>query len=264
MFARWVRGMLIGSATIHSITSFEVQPPDERIISMSLQQFRRAVRGIGIAGIIILTTAISFSNSRGEEKQNFSRWEKAIAAFEEQDRQKPPPKNAILFVGSSSIRHWKLDNSFPDLQTLNRGFGGSQIVESIHFAKRIILKHEPRIVALYAGDNDISAGKSPKQVAADFKHFVKTVRDELPQTRIIFIAIKPSIKRWNLAEKMKTANALIERQCREDKLLVYLDVFTPMLGEDGKPRPELFIKDGLHLNETGYKLWAATIKQYLK
>jgi lysophospholipase L1-like esterase len=137
-------------------------------------------------------------------------------------------------------------------------------VESVHFAERFILKHEPRIIALYAGDNDIAAGKSPNQVAADFKQFVKTVRRKLPKTRIIFISIKPSIKRWNQAEKMKTANSLIERQCREDKRLVFLDIFTPMLGDNGKPRPELFIKDGLHLNEAGYKLWTATIKPHLK
>ena len=93
---------------------------------------------------------------------------------------------------------------------------------------------------------------------------MKTVRNKLPKTRIIFIAIKPSIKLWNLSEKMKTANSLIERQCREEQRLVYLDIFSPMLGDDGKPRPELFIKDGLHLNDTGYKLWAATIKPHLK
>lgn len=127
---------------------------------MSLQPFR----SINIAGILILTTIIITSVTSGEEEKGFSRWEKAIAAFEEQDRQKPPPKNAILFVGSSSIRLWKLPNSFPDLQTINRGFGGSQIADSVHFAKKIILKHEPRIVALYAGDNDISSGKIPKQV----------------------------------------------------------------------------------------------------
>ena len=200
---------------------------------MSLQPFRRSFRKIHIVGILILTVVILSSSTSAEEKRDFSRWEKAIAAFEEQDAKKPPPQNAIVFVGSSSVRLWKLQKSFPDLQTINRGFGGSQIVDSVHFAERIILKHEPRIVALYAGDNDIAAGKSPTQVAADFKQFVKTVRIMLPKTRIIFIAIKPSIKRWNL-------------------------------GDDGKLRPELFIKDGLHLNDTGYKLWAATIKPHLK
>jgi hypothetical protein len=105
----------------------------------------------------------------GEDTQDFSKWEKAIVAFEQQNRQKPHPQNAIVFVGSSSIRLWKLQKLFPDLQTINRGFGGSQIADSVHFAERIILKHKPRIVALYAGDNDIAAGKSPMQVAADFK-----------------------------------------------------------------------------------------------
>ena len=126
---------------------------------MSLQPFRRSFREIHIVGILILTVVILPSSTSAEEKRDFSRWEQAIAAFEEQDAKKPPPKNAILFVGSSSVRLWKLQKSFPDLQTINRGFGGSQVVDSVHFAERIILKHEPRIVALYAGDNDIAAGK---------------------------------------------------------------------------------------------------------
>ena len=117
---------------------------------MNMQQFRRLFGGIGLMGILILTTVIFPSVTWGEAQQDFSRWEKAIAAFEEQDRQKPPPKNAILFVGSSSIRLWKLQKSFPDLRTINRGFGGSQIADSVNFAERILLKHEPRIVALYA------------------------------------------------------------------------------------------------------------------
>ncbi|MFQ5732154.1 MAG: SGNH/GDSL hydrolase family protein [Planctomycetaceae bacterium] len=202
--------------------------------------------------------------SKPTDRSGPKRWAKAIAAFEKQDRRSPPPKNGLLFVGSSSIWLWKLDKSFPHRKAINRGFGGSEIADSIDYADQLILKHKPRIVVLYAGDNDIARGKSAKRVAADFRRFVKTVHAKLPKTRILFIAIKPSIRRWKLADTMKAANTLIADQCGKNERLDYVDVFTPMLGKDGKPRAELFIIDGLHLNAAGYKLWASLLRPYLK
>jgi len=210
---------------------------------------------------IAVTATASFADDGGNP---FARSEKSIAAFEAQDTKSPPPKGAILFVGSSSIRMWKLSKSFQKLKTINRGFGGSQIVDSIHFADRIILKHEPRIVALYAGDNDIAHGKNAATVFADFKKFVNTVHAKLPRARIIFLPIKPSIARWKLIGEMRKANELIAKFCKSRERLVYVDTFTPMLGEDGKPRPELFLKDGLHMNAKGYKVWADVLKPHLR
>lgn len=198
-----------------------------------------------------------------EPSSPFARWEKAISAFEEQDKNSPPTKGAVLFVGSSSIRLWDLKESFPQHTTINRGFGGSQIADSVHFADRLILKHRPRTVVFYAGDNDIAKGKSPEHVAKDFGAFVKVIHEELPKTKIVYIAIKPSIKRWNLSEDMQNANKRIQAQCENNERLVFVDVFPPMLDEEGQPRPELFIKDGLHLNKTGYQVWAKLIRPHL-
>lgn len=197
-------------------------------------------------------------------KPNFEKWEASIRRFEVQDKESPQPKMANLFVGSSSIRMWKLNQSFPKIKTINRGFGGSEIADSIHFADRIILKHQPAVVLLYAGDNDISHGKSAETVTTDFQKFVSTIRKELPDVEIAFIAIKPSIKRWNLAAEIRKANTAIASICGKDDHLTYVDIFKPMLGDDGKPRPELFLKDGLHLNEEGYQLWASIVLPLLK
>jgi lysophospholipase L1-like esterase len=190
------------------------------------------------------------------------KWEKDIAAFEAQDAKSPPPKNAILFVGSSSIRLWNLKESFPDRLTINRGFGGSELADSVRYAKRIVLPHQPRIVVLYAGDNDIAGGKSPKQVFKDFKEFVSVVHRALPKTKIIYIAIKPSIKRWALIEKIREANRLIREHIAAQKSdqLAFLDVEKPMLAADGKPRPDLLQEDGLHLSNQGYVLWSRLLR----
>ncbi len=211
--------------------------------------------------VILLVCGVTVS---AEKPSRFAKWEKAIQQFEKQDKASPPPKNAILFVGSSSIRLWNLKKSFPDRLTINRGFGGSTIADSIHFAPRIILKHEPRVIVLYAGDNDIARGLSPKQVSDDFRTLANLIHKKLPKTKLAFIAIKPSGKRWKLANKIRQANKLIQEQCKAQSHLSYVDIFKPMLGDDGKPRGELFVKDQLHLNAKGYQLWAKILLPHLK
>lgn len=191
------------------------------------------------------------------------RWERAIRKFEESDRKAPPKPGGVLFIGSSSIRRWDLNESFPDKGYINRGFGGSEIADSTRFADRIVIPYKPRVIVLYAGDNDISKGKSPEQVAADFREFVDKVHSKLPKTRIAFIAIKPSIARWKLYPKMKRANELISEFIAKDPSLSYVDIATPMLGNDGRPRQELFAKDNLHLSAKGYSIWASLVKPHL-
>jgi lysophospholipase L1-like esterase len=202
--------------------------------------------------------------TRADDKPDFSKWEKEIAALETKDKDSPPPKNAILFAGSSSIRRWDLKKSFPDLDVINRGFGGSQIADSTHFAPRLIFKAEPRLIVFYAGDNDIAAGKTPEQVSDDFQDFAKSVHKELPKTKIVFISIKPSVLRWEQADKQKKANELIEAFCKKNDYLTYVDVVKPMLGDDGKPRKDLFVADGLHMTEKGYEVWVSVLKAVVK
>lgn len=193
-----------------------------------------------------------------------SKWEPAIQKFEAADKTNPPPQHAILFIGSSSIVKWKtLAQDFPDRPVINRGFGGSQIADSVAFANRIVIPYRPRLVVLYAGDNDIAAKKTPEQLLADFKAFTLDVQGQLPETRIAFIAIKPSLKRLALMDQIKGANRYISEFCRTRERLVYIDVFTPMLGEDGKPPADLFVQDGLHLSPKGYELWTQIVRPYL-
>ncbi|MCA9153755.1 MAG: hypothetical protein KDA38_03170 [Planctomycetales bacterium] len=221
-----------------------------------------AARFCGIAMIVFV--AAGFVREAIAQQAGPERWKSAIEAFEKADATMPPAKNANLFVGSSSIRMWKLDDSFPDLSVINRGFGGSQIEDSVHYIEQLVLKHEPRVVVLYAGDNDIGSGKSPERVLADYQAFVDAVHKSLPKTRIAFIAIKPSLKRWSLIDKIRDANQRIEAVTKTDDRLEFIDVDAPMLDSDGKPRGELFQKDGLHLSDEGYRLWASLVRPHLK
>ena len=194
-----------------------------------------------------------------------AKWEKEISAFEAKDRENPPPRNAIVFVGSSSIRKWTtLVEDFPHHQVINRGFGGSQLIaDSVHFADRIVLPYEPRFIVVYAGGNDIHAGKSPEQVFADFQAFVEKVRAKLPKTEIAYISIAGNPSRWAEVEEVKTANRLIADYIKDKPGLKFIDVFPRMLGSDGQPQPDIFVADRLQMNATGYKLWTEIVGTYL-
>lgn len=190
-------------------------------------------------------------------------WAKEMAAFEAQDRQ-ALATGGVVFVGSSSIRLWDLDKSFPDLHALNRGFGGSQIADAVAHVDLLVLRHKPRTVIFYSGDNDIAGGRTPQQVRADFEAFVSKVHAALPATGIAFIGIKPSIQRWALIERIREANAAVRDVCARDDRLGFIDVDGPMLGWDEKPRRDLFVQDGLHLSPRGYALWTALVDPFVQ
>ncbi len=191
-------------------------------------------------------------------------WAKEMAAFEQADAGKPPAPGGIVFVGSSSIRLWDLARAFPGLPVINRGFGGSHIVDSVNRADLLVIRHKPRTVVFYAGDNDLAAGKTPRNVVEDFQAFVAKVHAQLPDTRIAFIGIKPSTQRWALIAKVREANALVRDFCTGNDRLGFVDVDGPMLGWDEKPRPELLAADGLHLTPKGYELWTTLVRPFVE
>ncbi len=208
---------------------------------------------------VALTTLPVFSDEKPA-----GRWEKDIHAFEMQDATNPPPQSAVLFIGSSSIRMWKsLPQAFPEVKVINRGFGGSEISDSVHFADRIVIPYHPKMIVLHAGGNDINAGKSPERVLADFKDFVTTVRAALPETRIAFVSINPSPKRAVQLEKQRKANALIRDYVPTVPNCEFIDIVDALLDKDGNPREDLVIADKLHPNAEGYKIRADIIRPHL-
>ena len=191
-------------------------------------------------------------------------WEQDIQKFEAADKANPPKPGAIVFIGSSSIEHWKdVASDFPDKRVLNRGFGGSRIADSTYYAGRIIVPYKPSMVVFYAGDNDINDGHSAQQVFDDYVAFVTRVRKDLPTTPIAFLSIKPSPSRAKLLPVMREANAKVRAYAATHPHLIYIDVASKMLDASGQPRAELFIEDRLHMNRAGYDLWRGIIAPYL-
>jgi lysophospholipase L1-like esterase len=209
--------------------------------------------------------ALTLCPSLWAQEVRTSKWEKDIAAFEQSDKTNPPPKAAILFLGSSSIRMWKtLAKDFPEHKVINRGFGGSEINDSVELADRIVFPYEPKRIIFYAGGNDINAKKSPEKVFSDFKAFVAKVHQRLPNTTISYISIAPNPARWAQIEQIKAANRMIENFTKSDPKLSFINVFPKMLGEDGNPLPDIYLQDRLHMNAKGYAIWTSIVGPLLK
>ena len=187
-----------------------------------------------------------------------------IDLFRLWDKKNSVPKNPIVFIGSSSIRKWSTAEYFPDMPIINRGFGGAHISDVNHYINETVLKYKLRIIVFYAGDNDIAYGKTPEIVLDDYIYFVKNIHTILSNTKIIFIPIKPSLRRWSYWTKMKEANNLIYNYTNKNPLLYYIDTSSPMLDNNGIPVSSLYVNDSLHLSIDGYDLWSRLLEPILR
>lgn len=192
-------------------------------------------------------------------------WETEINRFAEIDRMQTPPDDAVLFVGSSSIRLWEsLRTDFPNFNVINRGFGGSQFEDVNYFFDKIVTPYKPKKIILYVGENDINEKQSAENILEDLKTFVALRDKNLPNTPLVFISLKPSILRWQMWSEMSKANDLIKAEIKKQKRIEFADLGSKMLGADGKPLTDIYVQDGLHLNAKGYKIWKENLLPFLK
>ena len=197
--------------------------------------------------------------------QNSGRFEDVIQDYEQLDKENGYKPESVLFTGSSSIRMWKtLSEDMAPIPVINRGFGGSTIPEVLYYADRIIKPHQPGILVLYCGENDLSNDDAKASLALkSFKKFSNYLKKNLPETKVFFLAIKPSIKRWQYWPKLAEANNKIKEFIERHDQYYYVDTAGEMLDENGIVLQDIFIKDNLHMNEKGYKLWTNKLKPIL-
>lgn len=189
-----------------------------------------------------------------------------IAAFRQQDSVHFPSNHPILFVGSSSFNFWKdMQDYFPGYPILNRGFGGSTLLQVIHYANEIIFAYKPRQIVIYCGENDMAYVDSVTGITVlnRFKTLFSMIRKEMPDENIVYVSIKPSPSRANLSARMEDANRLIKEFISQQQNAVFIDVYHLMLNEYNKPIPDIFTEDSLHMNSKGYQIWQKAIQPYL-
>lgn len=188
------------------------------------------------------------------------RFEADIAVFEAEDRARPPLPGGVLFVGSSSIRYWDLAKAFPGRRAIKRGFGGSHVSDTLHFAERIVVPYRPALIVFYAGDADVAGGKSAEQIAMDYRALLALIRAKLPEARTIVIGTKPSPAHWSHMATIRAANAAARALAAAEPLVDFVDVEAALLGPDGRPRADYYAENGLNLNERGYDAWNAAVR----
>ena len=183
---------------------------------------------------------------------------------ESQITSKQTEKSLAVFTGSSSIRLWtSLSNDFPELTILNTGFGGSTYAELYHYKKQLIGQYTPNIVVIYEGDNDVTGSNSVDEIFATATNLYAYLQQELPQTKVFILAAKPSPLRWNLKPSYDKLNSHFANYANEDAQFTYVDIWNPMLGDNGKPMSSIFLSDSLHMNKAGYQIWKQVIGPYL-
>lgn len=176
-----------------------------------------------------------------------------------------PPRQAILFVGSSSFRMWdSLQQMFPNHTIINRGFGGSNLLDLQRYMADIVFPYNPSQIVIYSGENDIASDNvSAQDVLQRFDVVFTAIRQKLPTVPVSFVSIKPSPSRIKYMPLMQEANALIQNYLRAKPRTSYVDVYQPMLTPNGRPRPDIFLADSLHMNQNGYRIWQKAIQPHL-
>jgi lysophospholipase L1-like esterase len=212
--------------------------------------------------ITLLFGIVIFHSARSQEP---ARFQSEINRFKSDSTDYNQVKHLILFTGSSTIRMWTdVDKDFPDREVLNRGFGGSFMSELLYYADTIIIQCHPEKIFIYEGDNDIAVGKKPREIITDAGKLVGLIQEKLPGTSICFIAAKPSISRWALKETYLDFNRQLKEFTTTKPRVFYLDMWDMMLNEEGKPRADIFLADGLHMNRAGYDIWKSEVRKFLK
>ena len=189
-----------------------------------------------------------------------------IAAFKKQDSIAFPPKHAILFVGSSSFRKWQdVSAYFPNYTIINRGFGGSTLPDMIRYEQDIIFRYQPKQIVIYCGENDVASSDTvTAQILFErFKKLYSDIRMVMPAVPLLFVSLKPSPSRWQMRDRMIAANKLIKKYLKKKNNAAFVSVWNDMLGADGKPMPDIFVGDNLHMNAKGYAIWQKLIEPYL-
>ena len=226
---------------------------------LCVSSFRKSV---SLFVMSLLAAASLQAAPEPEKETDAERWEAEIGKFAERDALHPPGAKAWLFVGSSSIRLWDLEASFTDRPLINNGFGGSKLSDAVVHFDKLFSPYDPSAIVIYGGDNDVGKGATATEVVESFEALAGKIREAFPSVPVVFLGIKPSIKRWKMWPVMREANARIAEACNTLKGFRFADTAALMLTDPNEaPSASWFREDGLHLSASGYAAWSALVEE---
>ena len=194
--------------------------------------------------------------------------------WSDQDALAPPPTNAVVFVGSSSIRRWEaLARDFADYQVIQRGMGGSTLGDLNQLLGDVVIRHAPRALVVWSGVNDLYANRTGDYVYQQYTNFVSSVTNALPDTKIFYIGItKNPVFAGNSAQNTQrtNANAMISAfvATNGNANVHYIDlpsffdplIYTTNMFTTNSAELWYYQVDYGHLNQAGYDIWASRIR----
>ena len=221
------------------------------------------IKAILSCSAVLLMVALPFD--AWSQLPDPERFERDIRRFERGDERNPPPENAIVLTGSSSIALWnnQAEKALAPLTVIPRGFGGSIMHDVLHYLDRVALAYEPRAILIYEGDNDTNRRLPTEMILGHLRQIVDRIHQALPETRIYVMSVKPSVSRRHVWSAAQEVNAGYRQIAADDPLVYYVDAATPFLDPDGNVMTDIFVADDLHLNDLGNAIWGATIKAAL-
>jgi lysophospholipase L1-like esterase len=215
--------------------------------------------------ILIALVLLPCAGALAADYPDPSRWDYTMVGFKLADEIDDIQPGGIVLTGSSSMRFWgsRIHQDLAPLKVVSRGFGGSNMNDVFHHIDTLVLKHKPRAVVIYEGDNDIAQDVPVDVVVAKFRQSIDKIHAELPKTRVYLVSVKPSVSRATLWDDMTRVNVGLQKMATRDALITYIDVGASMFEANGEMRTDIYIEDKLHLNQKGYDIWSDAISEVL-
>ncbi|MFV0416924.1 MAG: GDSL-type esterase/lipase family protein [Chthoniobacterales bacterium] len=120
----------------------------------------------------------------------------------------------------------------------------------------------PKTIVLMIGTNNTGQRKdSPEDIASGVRAILEVIRTRFPLANVLLYGIFPRGKSPEAADRKNNtaANKLLEQLADGGKVR-YVNLDPEFLNEDGSLNEARF-RDGLHLSESGYRIWAESLKR---
>lgn len=173
----------------------------------------------------------------------------------------------LIFIGDSITQGWEgagkdvWAKQYGKRNAVNLGIGGDR---TQHVLWRLdngnIDGIAPKLAVLMIGTNNSNgADNTAEEIAAGIEAIVKKLREKLPQTKVLVLAVFPRGEKPNPQREKNAKASEIASKMADNQNVFFLDIGDKFLTPDGTLAREI-MPDFLHLTPKGYEIWAEAIE----